>query len=33
MEGSPYNISHKDVKQAILNLMGVTGIFELTYGQ
>ncbi|HXT84788.1 MAG TPA: cation diffusion facilitator family transporter, partial [Verrucomicrobiae bacterium] len=29
MEGSPYNISHEEVKESILNLRGVTGIFEL----
>jgi cobalt-zinc-cadmium efflux system protein len=29
MEGSPYNISHEDIKEAILNVRGVTGIFEL----
>ena len=29
MEGSPYNISHEEVKNSILNLRGVTGIFDL----
>jgi cobalt-zinc-cadmium efflux system protein len=29
MEGSPYNISHEEVKKAILDVRGVTGIFEL----
>ncbi len=29
MEGSSYNISHEEVKESILNLRGVTGIFEL----
>ena len=29
MEGSPHNISHEDVKEVILNVRGVTGIFEL----
>ena len=29
MEGSPYNIPHERVKEAILGIKGVTGIFEL----
>ncbi len=29
MEGSPYNIPHEEVKEAILKVKGVTGIFEL----
>lgn len=29
MEGSPSNISHERVKEAILSIKGVTGIFEL----
>src|ERR671931_2676133 len=29
MEGSPSNISHEDVKQSILQIRGVTGVFEL----
>jgi len=29
MEGSPYNISHEEIKEAILKVRGVTGIFEL----
>jgi len=29
MEGSPLNISHEKVKKAILDVRGVTGIFEL----
>jgi cobalt-zinc-cadmium efflux system protein len=29
MEGSPYNIPHERVKEAILGINGVTGIFEL----
>ena len=29
MEGSPSNISHERVKEAILDIKGVTGIFEL----
>jgi cobalt-zinc-cadmium efflux system protein len=29
MEGSPSNISHEEVKEAILQIKGVTGIFEL----
>jgi cobalt-zinc-cadmium efflux system protein len=29
MEGSPYNIPHDEVKKAILDVRGVTGIFEL----
>src|ERR687884_462951 len=29
MEGSPYNIPHEKVKEAILSIKGVTGIFEL----
>jgi|tagenome__1003787_1003787.scaffolds.fasta_scaffold20573569_1 cobalt-zinc-cadmium efflux system protein len=29
MEGSPYNIPHEEVKKAILDVRGVTGIFEL----
>ena len=29
MEGSPYNISHEEIKKAILDVRGVTGIFEL----
>ena len=29
MEGSPYNISHEEVKESILQIKGVTGLFEL----
>jgi cobalt-zinc-cadmium efflux system protein len=29
MEGSPYNISHEEIKESILQIRGVTGIFEL----
>lgn len=29
MQGSPYNISHEEVKEAILKIRGVTGIFDL----
>ena len=29
MEGSPYSISHEEVKETILKIRGVTGIFEL----
>lgn len=29
MEGSPYNISHVEVKESILQIKGVTGLFEL----
>jgi cobalt-zinc-cadmium efflux system protein len=29
MEGSPYNVSHEEVKEAILQIKGVTGVFEL----
>ncbi len=29
MQGSPYNISHEKVKEAILKIRGVTGIFDL----
>jgi cobalt-zinc-cadmium efflux system protein len=29
MEGSPYNIPHDKVKEAILKIRGVTGLFEL----
>lgn len=29
MEGSPYNISHEELKESILQIRGVTGIFEL----
>jgi cobalt-zinc-cadmium efflux system protein len=29
MQGSPYNISHEDVKESILKIRGVTGIFDL----
>ncbi len=29
MQGSPYNISHEEVKEAILKVRGVTGLFEL----
>jgi cobalt-zinc-cadmium efflux system protein len=29
MEGSPYNIPHEEVKEAILKIRGVTGLFEL----
>jgi cobalt-zinc-cadmium efflux system protein len=29
MEGTPANISHEEVKQSILQVRGVTGIFEL----
>ncbi len=29
MQGSPYNISHEEVKDAILKIRGVTGIFDL----
>ena len=29
MEGSPYNISHEEVKDSILQIKGVTGLFEL----
>jgi cobalt-zinc-cadmium efflux system protein len=29
MEGSPYNIPHDEVKEAILKIRGVTGLFEL----
>jgi cobalt-zinc-cadmium efflux system protein len=29
MEGSPANISHEEVKESILQIRGVTGIFEL----
>jgi cobalt-zinc-cadmium efflux system protein len=29
MEGSPYNISHEEIKESILQVRGVTGIFEL----
>ncbi|HYY50883.1 MAG TPA: cation diffusion facilitator family transporter [Nitrososphaeraceae archaeon] len=29
MEGSPYNIPHERVKEAILGIKGVTGVFEL----
>ena len=29
MEGSPSNISHEEIKEAILQIKGVTGVFEL----
>jgi cobalt-zinc-cadmium efflux system protein len=29
MEGSPYNIPHDEVKESILKIRGVTGLFEL----
>src|SRR6478672_10823669 len=29
MEGSPYNISHEEVKESILQIKGITGLFEL----
>jgi cobalt-zinc-cadmium efflux system protein len=29
MQGSPYNISHEEVKEAILKIRGVSGIFDL----
>ncbi len=29
MEGSPYNIPHEEVKESILKIRGVTGLFEL----
>ncbi|MDQ6723002.1 MAG: cation transporter, partial [Thermoproteota archaeon] len=29
MEGSPYNIPHEEVKEAILKVRGVTGLFEI----
>ena len=29
MEGVPSNISHEEVKNAILQIKGVTGVFEL----
>src|SRR6476660_144932 len=29
MEGSPLNISHEEIKEAILQIKGVTGVFEL----
>ena len=29
MQGSPYNISHEEVKESILKIRGVTGIFDL----
>jgi cobalt-zinc-cadmium efflux system protein len=29
MEGSPANVSHEEVKKAILQMRGVTGVFEL----
>jgi cobalt-zinc-cadmium efflux system protein len=29
MEGSPYNISHEEIKESILQIRGVTGVFEL----
>ena len=32
MEGSPSNISHEEIKEAILQIKGVTGVFEYIYG-
>ncbi len=29
IQGSPYNISHKEVKETILKIKGVTGVFDL----
>jgi cobalt-zinc-cadmium efflux system protein len=29
MQGSTYSISHEEVKEAILKIRGVTGIFDL----
>jgi cobalt-zinc-cadmium efflux system protein len=29
MEGVPPNISHDEIKKALLNIRGVTGVFEL----
>jgi cobalt-zinc-cadmium efflux system protein len=32
MEGSPYDISHEEIKESVLQIRGVTGVFELLYG-
>jgi cobalt-zinc-cadmium efflux system protein len=29
MEGSPHTISHEEIKESILRIKGVTGIFDL----
>jgi cobalt-zinc-cadmium efflux system protein len=32
MEGSPYDISQEEIKESVLHIRGVTGVFELLYG-